>query len=179
MKRRGWLLLGCTALLSTALLQPVLAHDRDYDHCDHGRPMMGGPGFPGGYPDGRAYGYGYGYGYRDHHSMRDGDHGMQRLDLSDEQQDAIHKIMRAARSDFRQLEEKIRDKQDDLYDLIDEGKDTKKIDGLADEIGDLMAARIKLRADVRMKVLKELTPKQRDEAGDIPFLGWGFGGYRY
>ena len=50
MKRRGWLLLGCTALLSTALLQPVLAHDRGYDDYDYGRPMMGGPGFQGGYP---------------------------------------------------------------------------------------------------------------------------------
>jgi len=171
MKRRGWLLLGCTALLSTALLQPVLANDRDYDNCDHGRPMMGGPGFPGGYPYGNSYGYGYGYGYRDHHSIPGMYHGMERLDLSDEQHDAIHKIMRDARSDFRKLEEKIQDKREDLYDLIDEGKDTKKIDALADEIGDLMAERIKLRADVRMKILKELTPKQRDEARDIPFLG--------
>ena len=172
MKRRGWLLLGCTALLSTALLQPVLAHDRGYDNYEYGRPMVGGPGFPGGYPYGNPYGYGYGYDHRDHQGMPGMHHRMQRLDLSDEQHDAIRKIMHDARADFRKLEEKISDRRYDLYDLIDEGKDTKKINALADEIGDLMAERIKLRAAVRMKVLKELTPEQRDDARDIPFLGY-------
>lgn len=169
MKRRGWLLLGCTVLLSTAALQPVLAHERGYDDYGYGRPMMDGRGYPGGYP--YAYPYGYGYGYRHHQSMPGMLPDQRRLDLSDQQRDAIHKIMRDSRADFRRLEDKIRDKRYDLYDLIDAGKDKQKIADLADEIGTLIAERIKLRADVRMKILHELTAKQRDEARDIPFLG--------
>jgi hypothetical protein len=171
MKRRGWLMLGGATLLSAVLLQPVLAHDRGYDgYYGYGGPMVGAPGMPGGY----RYGYPYSYGDDDrgryygpgrHHGMGS------RLDLSAEQRQAIHGIMRDARADFRHLEEKIRDKRYDLYDLIDEGKDDKKIDALADDIGDLIAERIKLRAAVRMKILDKLTPEQRDEARDIPFLG--------
>jgi len=172
MKRRGWLLLGCSVILSTALLQPVLAHDRGYDdYYGYGRPMVGGPGFPGGHP----------YGYQNDHCDRERQngsdmshgmrHGMRQLDLGDEQDKAIHKILRDSRSDFRKIEEKIRDKRYDLYDLIAEGKDSNKIDALADEIGDLMADRIKQRAAVRIRILQLLTPEQRDEARDIPFLG--------
>jgi Spy/CpxP family protein refolding chaperone len=168
MKQRGWLILGCATLLSAALLQPALAHDRGYDDdYAYGRPMMAPPG---GYRYGPAYGWGYGYGYGDRHHGPGMRHGGGRLDLSDEQRRAIHGIMRDARGDFRQLEDKIRDKRYDLYDVIDAGKDSNKIATLADDIGDLMAERIKLRAAVRIKILNELTPEQRDEARDIPFL---------
>lgn len=179
MKRRTWLLVGCTALLSLILIQPVFAHGWGYNDDDYGRPMNGGPGFQGGYPpNGMPYG---GYGYREHRHMPDMRHSRPGLDLSDKQHDAIHEIMRNARSDFRHLEEKIRDKRSDLYDLIDEGKDMKKINTLADEIGALMAQRIKLRASIRIKIMKVLTADQRKEARDMPmpFFGWGYDDYRY
>jgi Spy/CpxP family protein refolding chaperone len=98
-------------------------------------------------------------------------HGLRQLDLNDKQEKAIHKIMRDSRADFRHLEEKIRDKRYELYELIDGSQDQARLNKLADEIGDLMAERIKLRVATRVKILQELTADQREEARDIPFLG--------
>ena len=170
MKRRGWMMLGGAALLGMMTMQAAMAHDDDWR--GYGPPK----GMPGYYGDRDCDGpdfYGHG-----HHGMKG--HGISdRLDLSDEQESAIRKIMHEARKDFRKVEDKITEKRDDLYVLIDDGKSGKDTDKLANEIGDLMAERIKLRVDIREKINKVLTPEQRDAAEDMPFFGGGMGGWYY
>lgn len=175
MKQSKWLAISCATALTVAMIQPVLAHDwRSNDgygnENSYGGPMMGMPGNYGAYGYDQRGPHGYG-AYRPGHHGMDKNNIFHRLDLSDEQQKSIRKIMHESRSGFRKLEEKIRDKRYDLYDQIDEASDSKKIDKLADEIGVLMADRIKLRVQMRMKIMKELTPDQREEARDIPFFG--------
>jgi len=177
MKLNKWFTVGCATVLTAAMLQPALAHDRrsndgygySYDNS-YGGSRMGMPGHNGHYGNDQRGPHGYGHPGMNHHGM--GMKGLgNRLDLSDEQEKAIHKIMRSSRKDFRRLEESIRDKRYDLYDQIDAGADSKKLDALADDLGALMAERIKLRVQMRMNIMQELTADQREEARDIPFFG--------
>ena len=169
MKQRGWMVLGGAALLGMMTMQAAMADD---DWRGYGPPK----GMPGYYGDRDCDGPNFhGYG---HHGMK-GHDDSDRLDLTDEQESAIRKIMHEARKDFRKVEDKITEKRHALYDLIDDGKSGKETDKLAGEIGDLMAERIKLRVDVREKITKQLTAEQRDEIDDMPFFGGRMGGWYY
>jgi Spy/CpxP family protein refolding chaperone len=136
----------------------------------------GMPGHPGYGNDGYSN-QGYGHHGSKHRSMM-GNDAMERLDLSDDQQREIRKIMHDARKDFRKIHEKMSDKRYALYDLIDDDKVGKDSDKLADEMGALMAEQIKLRTSLRAKINKVLTKEQREEAQDIPFFGQGYDSYR-
>ena len=168
MNKRGWMMLGGAALLGMMTMQAAMAHD---GWSGYG-PPKGMPGYGDRDCDGPNF-YGYGHHGMKGHSISD------RLDLTDEQESAIRKIMHESRKDFRKVEDKITDKRHALYDLIDDGKSGKETDKLANEIGDLMAERIKLRVDVREKINKQLTPEQRDAAEDTPFFGGRMGGWYY
>jgi Spy/CpxP family protein refolding chaperone len=177
MKQRGWLMAGGAVALTVLSLQAAVAHD-GWNNSPPPGPMMGvpghagyGPGYQDGYGSGRSYGDGYG-----HHGSR---HGMgedrfERLHLTDEQRQALRKIMRDARSDFRSIENRLSDARYALYDLLDADKVGKDSDKLADTMGDLMAERIKLRTAMRIKINKVLTKEQREEARDMPFFDRGY-----
>jgi len=180
MKRRGWLVLGCTTALTLGTLQMAVAHESNGQY-NYGHQMMGGPGYYGpGYgnygPGGDMYSGGHHKGR--HHGTMMGRDGIEDLDLSDEQRSSIRKIMRDARKDFRRIQDKLSDKRYALYDLIEDNKGGKEADALADAMGDLMAERIKLRTAMRMQVNKVLNKEQREAARDIPFFGWGYDSYR-
>jgi len=174
MKQRGWMMLGGAALLGMMTMQAAMAHDDDWRGYGppKGMPGYSGPGYGDRDCDGPNF-HGFGHHGMKGHDVSDG------LDLSDEQESAIRKILHEARKDFRKVEDKITEKRHALYDLIDDGKSGKETDKLASEIGDLMAERIKLRVALREKINKQLTPEQRDEAEDMPFFGRGMGSWYY
>ena len=189
MKQRGWLMIGGAAALTLMSMQAAVAHESQgnhgsWGHNGYGAPPMGMPGQPGsayGYSDGRhgpGYSHSGGEGYGHHGPQNNAmmGHGrFDRLDLNDKQRGAIRTIMRDARSAFRKLQNKLSDIRYAIYDLVEADKVGKESDKLADEMGDLMAERIKLRTEMRMMVNKVLTKDQREQARDMSFFDRGYG----
>ena len=88
----------------------------------------------------------------------------ERLDLSDEQRDAIRAIVDKARPSFREYGDNLRDNREKLRELAQtENADQTAIRTLADAQGDTMADMIVLRTDVMREVRAVLTPEQREE----------------
>ena len=153
-------------IMLAGLAQPSHSHERDYD--DYGPRSGYGQMPPPPYYMGNMYrGWNYGPGYERH---RD---GFADLDLSSDQRKKIHTLYRDARGKFRDLHARMRDKSDELNDMLADGYDEKAVRKLANEMSSLIADRIVLRSELQSRVSAVLTPEQRDEARDFLF-GSGF-----
>ena len=87
-----------------------------------------------------------------------------KLDLSDEQRDAIRAIADKARPSFREYGDSLRDNREKLRELAQaDDADQAAIRALADAQGDTMADMIVLRTDLMREVRAVLTPEQREE----------------
>lgn len=155
--------------LLAVLAQPGFAHDRDDGYRD-GRtmppPMMGwqGPGY--GNAPWRHHQYG---------PMMFGRHGdgpFSELELSTEQRQAIRKIYRDNRTKMHHLQDELSDKRQDLYAMLDDDYDIKKVRKQAESMAALMADRIVMRAEIRARINKVLTAEQREQIDDFYFDNW-------
>lgn len=183
MKQSRWLMITGVTVLAVLSWQVLAGHeshqrmDDRWGHHNYGASSMGWSGHPG-YGSSQQWGYGdMAGGMR--HGKPQGHHqerGLSRLDLSDKQRIEIRKIKRDSRIGFRKIHNKIADKRDALYYLLEDSKAGKETDKIAGAMGALMAERIKLRIDMRMKINTLLTQTQRQEAREMMFFGRGYGG---
>lgn len=143
-----------------------------------GPGMMGGPGYgmgPGMMGGGPGYGTGHGMmggmgpGWGMGPGMMGpgygaGPWGLAGLDLTDDQQKAINKIMDDHRKRQYELFGKLSDQQARLRDQYQREKwDADAINKIYDQIADVRRQMIRSRVEMRNQIFERLTPEQRKQ----------------
>jgi len=186
MKTFQWVAMGTVIVLTVFMfVKPSLAHDRD----GSGSSYNNAPGY-GSMPGYNMPGYG-GQGYRDgmgqgmprpggmnpgHHKKGHGGM-MHQLGLSDDQRSEMKSIKRAYNKRWRDLRDDLSDTRETLYDLMnDKTLNESAVKKAADNLADLIAKRIVLRANQHFAVMGVLNEEQRKKHDEIkgdmnPFYG--------
>jgi len=168
-------------LTGAMLTVQAVAHDRDHERGQGYRSQMGGyMGGPGGMPppywkqgpwmngpfDMRGY---HGMPYRGHRHM-DADYAdilADRLELTKGQRNAMEGVVKKTRGEMRDLWEERQDNRHDLHKMIRHGiKDQAAFDKLAEKQGQLTTRLIKLRAELRTRIVKILDEDQQKRLSD-------------
>lgn len=96
------------------------------------------------------------------------EHLADRLDVSDEQRDALRRIADEQRPRMRSLHDRLRENHRALRDLDPAATDyAAGVESLAQQQGELAAEMVRARSDMRQAVHGVLTPEQREQARQL------------
>ena len=103
------------------------------------------------------------------------------LNLTDDQKQQAHSIMKSARESAQPINQQLKQNRVALHDAVKAGKPDADIDQLAATTGSLMGQTIAIRTKAFAKVYALLTPEQRTKADQLRGQGRGMfmGGHEH